>query len=255
MRRPWLVPVVVAGVVVAFDQFTKEWALRVLDDRTVDVVGSLRLRLVFNTGSAFSLASGFGPLLAVVGVVVVVVLLGTVRSVEGLAGEVALGLVVGGAVGNLVDRSCGLTAGWRAGPWSTSSTSSGGRCSTSPTWPSRLGRCCWRSPSGGPTTRRRLGRPRSASTAVKLAEVVPPALDGERVDRVVALLTGLPRSEVSQLVEVGAVRLRGDTVTTRSTRVASGDTVEVDVAEAATPPPMEGGGDEVALDVVSPTTT
>ena len=65
------------------------------------------------------------------------------------------------------------------------------------------------------------------------AEVVPPALDGERVDRVVALLTGLARARISELVRDGAVRLRDETVKVRSSKVRSGDTVEVDVPDVA----------------------
>lgn len=82
------------------------------------------------------------------------------------------------------------------------------------------------------------------------SEVVPDALDGERVDRVVALLTGLPRSEVSVLVADGAVRLRGALVASRSVKVASGDTVEVDVPEAGAVVPLEGGGEDVSFHVV-----
>lgn len=60
-------------------------------------------------------------------------------------------------------------------------------------------------------------------------ERVPAALAGERVDRVVALLTDLSRGAVAELVAAGAVRLGGRTVTTRSTRVEEGDELEVDV--------------------------
>jgi 23S rRNA pseudouridine1911/1915/1917 synthase len=63
-------------------------------------------------------------------------------------------------------------------------------------------------------------------------ETIPAALDGERVDRVVAMLTGLPRSEVAELVRAGDVRIGARTVTTRSSRVVEGDVVEVDVAAA-----------------------
>ena len=89
----------------AVDQLAKAWALRALDDRVIELVGSLRLRLVFNTGSAFSIGAGVGPLLAVVGVVVVLVLLRAGSQVQGGAARAALGLVLGGAVGNLVDRA------------------------------------------------------------------------------------------------------------------------------------------------------
>lgn len=82
------------------------------------------------------------------------------------------------------------------------------------------------------------------------SEVVPPALDGERVDRVVALLTGLPRSEVAALVGDGAVRLRGATVGARSSKVAVGDTVEVDVPEAGAAVAVDGGGEDVTFHIV-----
>ena len=72
-------------------------------------------------------------------------------------------------------------------------------------------------------------------------EVVPAALAGQRVDRVVAMLTGLTRAEVSDLVESGAVQLRGRVVTSRSTKVAEGDelVVEVPAAPAETGPAAE----------------
>ena len=68
-----------------------------------------------------------------------------------------------------------------------------------------------------------------------MTETIPAALAGERVDRVVALLTGLPRSEVSALIARGAVRIGGQPVATRSRRVETGDVVEVDVPEPVVP--------------------
>ncbi|MPY93660.1 MAG: RluA family pseudouridine synthase [Acidimicrobiia bacterium] len=56
---------------------------------------------------------------------------------------------------------------------------------------------------------------------------VGPALDGERVDRVVAMLTGVSRSRSAELVAEGAVRLGGRVVATRSARVREGQVVEV----------------------------
>jgi len=82
------------------------------------------------------------------------------------------------------------------------------------------------------------------------AEQVPPALDGERVDRVVALLTGLARAQISELVRDGAVRLRDQVVTTRSSRVHAGDTVEVDVPDAEVAHDVASGGDDVEFRIV-----
>ena len=100
----WALPVV-ALLVYGLDQATKHWALEDLADGPVDIVGSLRLNLAFNTGAAFSGGRGFGPLIAVLVVIVVIVLiLGRRRVIHSALGTVAVGLIAGGAVGNLSDR-------------------------------------------------------------------------------------------------------------------------------------------------------
>ena len=53
------------------------------------------------------------------------------------------------------------------------------------------------------------------------------ALDGERLDRVVALLTGLSRARSAELVDEGAVSVGGHVATTRGARVRSGQRLEV----------------------------
>jgi 23S rRNA pseudouridine1911/1915/1917 synthase len=65
-------------------------------------------------------------------------------------------------------------------------------------------------------------------------EVVPAALDGERLDRVVAMGTGLTRAAVADLVAAGAVRVDGRTVTKPARKVAEGEVVEADVADVTT---------------------
>jgi signal peptidase II len=95
----------VAGVVVIVDQVTKWWALKELADGPIVLIEDfLQLRLLFNTGASFSILSNAGPVLAIVafGVIgLIVYILGEAsRRVE----AVALGLVLGGAVGNLLDR-------------------------------------------------------------------------------------------------------------------------------------------------------
>ena len=94
-------------VIVVVDQLTKAWALRRLSGgRLVDVVGSLRFNLAYNTGTAFSLGSGkgLGPWISVLALAVVVGLsLGYTSRFR--LGAVASGLIAGGAIGNLVDRA------------------------------------------------------------------------------------------------------------------------------------------------------
>jgi 23S rRNA pseudouridine1911/1915/1917 synthase len=60
-------------------------------------------------------------------------------------------------------------------------------------------------------------------------EVVPPALAGERLDRVLALLTGRSRAQVAVLLADGAVRIDAVVATTGKGRVAAGQVVEVDL--------------------------
>lgn len=94
-----------AALVLAADQLTKAWAVSALDDgRTIDLVWTLRLNLTFNEGAAFSLGGGSGGILALVGLVVVAVVYRSVVHWPGRLPSVALGAVLGGAVGNLVDR-------------------------------------------------------------------------------------------------------------------------------------------------------
>lgn len=64
-----------------------------------------------------------------------------------------------------------------------------------------------------------------------MKETVPAALAGERVDRVVSLLTGRARAEVADLVADGRVKVGGRTVTTRSRKLLEGDEVEVDLPD------------------------
>ena len=94
----------VAAAVVAVDHLTKWWAQRTLATRDIDLVGSLRLHLTYNNGAAFSLGSRFAPLIALGAVAIVVVLLGFGRALHGRVSSLAVGAIIGGAIGNLLDR-------------------------------------------------------------------------------------------------------------------------------------------------------
>lgn len=102
----WPLLLGVAAAILATDQLTKAWAVAELGDgHIIDLVGSLRLRLVLNYGAAFSLTDGRGPLISILALVVVAVLLRTGRHATRPAMAVSLGMVVGGAFGNLLDRA------------------------------------------------------------------------------------------------------------------------------------------------------
>ena len=95
----------IAGVVVVLDQWSKRWALNALaDGRSRHVIWTLDWNLTFNSGMAFSRAQGIGPYIGAVAFIVVVVMLLSVRRTGGRSSIIAVGLVVGGAVGNISDR-------------------------------------------------------------------------------------------------------------------------------------------------------
>ncbi|HEY8525917.1 MAG TPA: RluA family pseudouridine synthase [Acidimicrobiales bacterium] len=78
-----------------------------------------------------------------------------------------------------------------------------------------------------------------------MREVVPPALDGQRLDRVVALVTGRSRAEAAALVDAGAVSVGGRPVTVRSHRVSEGDLLDL-------PEPEQSDGVELEPDPAVP---
>jgi len=94
-----------AGILV-LDLLTKLIAVRELADREPVVLlgGALTLRLVRNPGAAFGMAQGLTIVLTAIAVVVVVAILRLARRLRSGRWAAALGLVLGGAVGNLADR-------------------------------------------------------------------------------------------------------------------------------------------------------
>ena len=95
----------IAAVVLILDQISKRWALNALSDgRSRHVIWTMHWNLTFNSGMAFSRAQGIGPYIGAVAFIVVVVMLLSVRRSGGRVSTIAVGLVVGGAVGNLADR-------------------------------------------------------------------------------------------------------------------------------------------------------
>ena len=99
----------------ALDQLTKSWAESSLQDRSIDVVWTLRFHLTVNYGASFSLGAGFGAWIGVLALVVVGVLVWRGGSVRSRLGAVALGMIVGGALGNVIDRAFRGDSGFLGG--------------------------------------------------------------------------------------------------------------------------------------------
>jgi signal peptidase II len=95
----------IAAVVVLVDQLTKRWALNALADGPPQhVIWTLQWNLSFNSGMAFSRGQNAGPIIGLVAIAVAVAIVVSVRRTSSTTVAVAAGLVLGGALGNVVDR-------------------------------------------------------------------------------------------------------------------------------------------------------
>ena len=98
-----------AAVIVVADRLAKWWAIEALADEPygVEILPVFNLILVWNKGISFGMLGGGAVppwLLSVVGLAITLVLVLWLRKVETRLLAVAIGLVIGGALGNIVDR-------------------------------------------------------------------------------------------------------------------------------------------------------
>ncbi len=103
----WMLFVPLVVVVVVLDQLSKAWILANLPpDGAIEVVGTyVRLILTQNTGGLFGLFAGNAPLFALVSIAVMaLIVLYESRVGAAIVPTVALGLLLGGAIGNFIDR-------------------------------------------------------------------------------------------------------------------------------------------------------
>lgn len=108
----WLVPLVIATVVAAIDQAAKWWVARALGPETmtkfIPLVGdNIRIAYSHNTGAAFSLFQGHPEWLLAVALLIVagaIAFYHTRLPNHRLDIQVIMGLIMGGASGNIIDR-------------------------------------------------------------------------------------------------------------------------------------------------------
>ncbi|MBO0832389.1 MAG: signal peptidase II [Actinobacteria bacterium] len=105
-RRRVTVLVGVAVLVLALDLATKMTVVKTLsNDETIRLLGGfLHLRQDRNPGAAFSFGQSLTILFSLIAVTVIVVILRSSRRIGSSWWAVTLGLLLGGATGNLVDR-------------------------------------------------------------------------------------------------------------------------------------------------------
>jgi signal peptidase II len=95
----------IASAVVLVDAVTKRWAsIAFSDEPQVLIPGFLELTFTENPGAAFSLFQDAGVVLGLAAIGVSGALIWSLRKERPLLETVAFGLIIGGALGNLVDR-------------------------------------------------------------------------------------------------------------------------------------------------------
>ncbi len=96
----------IAAAVIGLDLLTKTLAVNLLDPgQPVRIIGdAVTLRLVRNSGAAFSMASGYTWVLTIVALLVVLGIIRYSSRLRSMWWVLGLGLVLGGAMGNLADR-------------------------------------------------------------------------------------------------------------------------------------------------------
>jgi signal peptidase II len=106
LRRRIAVLVAVAAFVLAADAITKAIVVAHLrEDQPVHLIGNvLMLWLTRNPGAAFSVGTGETVVFTVIAFGVIVYIARTARKLYSLGWAIALGLLLGGAMGNLSDR-------------------------------------------------------------------------------------------------------------------------------------------------------
>ena len=94
-----------ALVVLILDILTKGWAMSALSDgRDIHIFWTLHFALTHNNGMAFSTGTNVGPLIGMLAIVVIAILIFTMRKQSSVVSLVATGCIIGGAIGNVLDR-------------------------------------------------------------------------------------------------------------------------------------------------------
>jgi len=109
--RNLIIPITFLAVVIG-DIITKDW-IRTFpaDGQTITKIGFLRIIHITNTGSAFGAFQGYALVLAIIGILGLFLLAGLgifvykkYPMLVTIPNRIALGLILGGDLGNLIDR-------------------------------------------------------------------------------------------------------------------------------------------------------
>ncbi len=105
LTPPRVLLVLVALITVALDAATKALVVAHLEGkREIDLFAGIRFVVSRNSGAAFSFATGMTVVFTLVAVAVIVYIVRTLPRLRSTGWALTLGLLLGGALGNLIDR-------------------------------------------------------------------------------------------------------------------------------------------------------
>ena len=98
-------------VIVALDQLTKHWVVTTIRPRLISgegpivlLGGLVKFTYAENTGAAFSMGTGYTWIFSVIAIAVIAVIIRSARRLGSVWWAVALAGMLGGSLGNLIDR-------------------------------------------------------------------------------------------------------------------------------------------------------
>ena len=109
--RSLIVLACVTVAIIALDQLTKHWVVSTIRPRILSgegpivlLGGLVKFTYAENTGAAFSMGTGFTWIFSVIAIAVAVVIIRSSRRLGSVWWAVALGGMLGGSLGNVIDR-------------------------------------------------------------------------------------------------------------------------------------------------------
>jgi len=104
-RRRLSIVAIIVVIEVALDQLTKSWAKSSLQSgRTISVMPTVDFRLAFNSGFSFSTGSSRGQLITILVAAIAGFLVWQIMRETRTPRAILMTVILGGAIGNLIDR-------------------------------------------------------------------------------------------------------------------------------------------------------
>lgn len=106
MKKEDIITIIIACLVVVFDQLSKFLVSKSLSlNQSIGVIKNVfHLTLIHNTGTVFGVLKGYNLIFIILSLAIIAFIIYYLYKTDDFKEEVLLALVLGGAIGNLIDR-------------------------------------------------------------------------------------------------------------------------------------------------------